>query len=116
MRLVAALSVALFLAVGASGGTVHSGLYGVVTRGPITPVCTVEQPCSEPAAGAVVVFSRNGNAVARVTVRTDGSYRVHLPPGLYAVRAGRRPVDPAAARVQRGRMRRVDFSIDTGIR
>ena len=96
--------------------TVSSGLYGVVTRGPITPVCAAEVPCTAPAAGAVLVFSRNGTDVARVTAAGDGSYRVHLPAAAYAVRTGHRRLEPTTTRVYASRMRHVDFSIDTGIR
>ena len=51
----------------------------------------------------------------------QGRYRVSLAPGLYSVRlmmgqqVGRGP-EPSRARVVVNRMRRVDFSIDTGIR
>jgi len=41
---------------------------------------------------------------------------VLLPPGLYAVRALRGPIEPIRVRVLPGRNRAVDFSIDTGIR
>jgi hypothetical protein len=115
MRLAAAALVASALAVGAQGATTQSGLRGMVVRGPVTPVCVAEQPCYAPAAGAVLAFSRNG-AVVRTTVRSDGSYRVLLAPGLYTVRAVRRPLDPPTALVRRGHIGRVDFRIDTGIR
>ena len=113
---------ALVLAVGTGGATsattaVRSGLHGVVTRGPITPICTAEEPCSQPAYGAVLVFSRNGSEVARAPVHPDGTYRITLPTGLYAVRAvSLRPLEPHTVRVIAGHYRRVDFSIDTGIR
>jgi len=113
---------ALVLAAGTgaavSGTTVGvSGLHGVVMRGPVTPFCAAEEPCSEPAAGAILVFSRGGNDMARSHVRQDGTYRLTLPPGTYAVRiASRRSLEPNAARVIAGHYRRVDFSIDTGIR
>ena len=103
----------------ATSGTtvVRSGLHGVVLRGPVTPICTAEEPCSEPAAGAVLVFSRGGRDVARSHVQTDGRYRITLPAGMYAVRlASLRRLEPHAARVIAGRFRHVDFSIDTGIR
>ena len=100
---------------GGSATVVRSGLHGTITRGPIAPVCVAEQPCTAPAAGAVIVFSR-GLRVVRVTVRPDGSYRLLLRPGLYAVRALRGPIEPTRVRVLPGRIRAVDFSIDTGIR
>ena len=119
MRQLATFIVACSLIGPAVGGatTVHSGLYGHVTRGPITPVCVAEQPCTEPAAGATLKFLRNGNLVAQARVKDDGTYRVSLPPGVYSVSAqSRRPLDPTTARVRSGRFARADFAIDTGIR
>lgn len=96
-----------------------SGLHGVVTRGPTTPVCRVGTPCSEPAVGAVLVFSRGGRDAARVRTGAGGRYSVRLPLGSYAVRVS--PLQrigglaPRTVRVRTG-MNRVDFQIDTGIR
>jgi hypothetical protein len=98
-----------------SAATLRSGAFGAVTRGPTSPVCSAEQPCTEAAVGATLRFLRGGQQVARVVVGPAGTYRIHLAPGLYAVRAGRR-VDPATFRVRAGAMTRVDLSIDTGIR
>jgi hypothetical protein len=112
----AALSAGFAPATASHGAGVNGGLFGVVTRGPISPMCLAEQPCSEPASGAVLVFSRDGAVVARVTARPNGTYRVRLGAGLYAVRCSVRRLAPKAVRVRPGTMRRVDFSIDTGIR
>jgi hypothetical protein len=117
------LSLALVLA-GAAGATTtatSSGLRGLVTRGPITPVCVAEQPCSEPAPNITLLFSRNGHVVARAVTNGLGRYRVRLPAGLYSVRRPGaatvgRGLEPDHARVRAGRFIRVDFSIDTGIR
>jgi len=108
---------AMVLAVLALAG----GLHGVVTRGPTTPVCKVGVPCSEPAAGAVLVFSRAGHVAARVRAGAGGRYSVQLAPGLYTVRLSPKPrigfgLRPTTVRVVRGVDRHVDFSIDTGIR
>jgi hypothetical protein len=79
-------------------------------------VCIAGRPCSKPAAGVVLTFSRAGRAAARATARANGSYRARLAPGLYAARASYGRLEPATVRVGPGAMRRVDFSIDTGIR
>ena len=118
VALVALATAALALAGGASASR-SSGLFGIVMRGPIQPVCRIGVPCDEPAS-VTLVFSRAGREAARVRSHADGRYRIALPPGTYSVRTtlrsfGRIP-QPASVRVPRSRYARVDFSIDTGIR
>ncbi len=118
MRVALAVIGAVCLLGGAAqGSTIKSGLYGKVTRGPITPVCIAEQPCSAPVPGVMIVFSRSGRDVARTRTAPNGAYRMALTPGTYGVRILQaRPVEPTTTLVPRGRFRHVDFSIDTGIR
>jgi hypothetical protein len=114
----AAASLALAgLAVASAAARTTSGLRGVVTRGPVSPICVAEQPCYVPVKGVTLVFSRRGREVARVRTRKGGVYRVALRAGTYTVKvlSGRLP-EPAKATVERGSFRRVDFSLDTGIR
>lgn len=120
---ISALSLALVVVAGAGAQTtgLSSGLRGVVMRGPIAPVCVAEQPCTEPARNVTLLFSRNSRVVGRAVTDTAGRYRVRLPAGVYAVRRPGsmgigRGIEPNRARVYAGRFRRVDFSIDTGIR
>jgi hypothetical protein len=118
LLLIAAATVS---AAGAASGATSSGLHGLVTRGPIRPVCMVDQPCDEPAANVRLVFLRNGVVVSRVRTSATGRYRLALAPGRYAVRLPGKPgigriVKPQTVRVLRDRYSRVDFSIDTGIR
>jgi hypothetical protein len=122
MRRVLALAV-LTAAAGSSSAaaTSPSGLYGFVRRGPIVPVCAVEQPCDGPAKSFPLVFWRNGKVAGRTTTSKTGAYRIRLAPGVYTVRSAARTTigrgaDPARARVVSGRFRRVDFFFDTGIR
>lgn len=97
-----------------------TGLHGVVTRGPTTPVCQVGTPCSEPAVGAVLVFSRSGVVAARARAGARGHYAVWLLPGIYTVRISPPQtiggLRPRQVRVRAGASGRVDFAIDTGIR
>jgi hypothetical protein len=97
-----------------------TGVHGVVTRGPTTPVCQVGKPCSEPAVGAVLVFSRDGHVAARVRAGAGGLYAVRLGAGTYAVRVSPTQriggLTPGQVRVRAGFDGRVDFRIDTGIR
>ena len=99
----------------------RSGLHGIVTRGPTTPVCRAGVPCSAPAVGAVLVFSRAGHMVLRVRTGAGGRYSVHLTPGYYTVQISPVPrigfgTRPAHVHVARNVNARLDFSIDTGIR
>jgi hypothetical protein len=90
-------------------------LWGTVTIGPTTPVCRVGTPCSGPAKGATLTFSRAGRSVS---AKTDaaGRYRVTLPAGTWSVRAsvGMR-VAPVSVLVRAG-THRANFDVDTGIR
>lgn len=122
MRAVVVVSaLGLLLAAGAGATTRPTGLYGVVTRGPITPACVAEQPCDAPAEGVALLFSRNDRVVGRAVTDADGRYRVRLPAGLYTVRrlataSIDRKLEPNRVRVYPRRFTRVEFSIDTGIR
>ena len=118
---IATLSLALVLVAGAQGSVVPSGLHGLVVRGPISPMCVAEQPCTAPAKNVTLLFSRNGHIVGRTVTDSTGRYRLRLPAGLYAVRRTvpitiGRGMEPDRARVYAGRFVRVDVSIDTGIR
>jgi hypothetical protein len=94
-------------------------LHGLVFRGPTKPVCSMTEPCTEPAAGALLTFTRSGHT-ARVRVDARGRYRIALVAGTYSVGvapAGSigRGVEPRSIVVRRGDVRR-DFMLDTGIR
>lgn len=94
-------------------------LYGVVVRGPTTPVCMTGRPCTEPAVGAVLVFSRDGVS-KRVRVGSYGRYTVRLAPGTYTVRQAPMPKIGSGLRPDRVVVRRTatraNFFVDTGIR
>src|SRR5881396_949124 len=95
-------NVALAVAVGAAAATLpagvgaahqpratkaRSGLYGVLYRGPTTPVCRIGIPCEAPAPGVTLIFTRPGSGLAplRTKTGTDGSYRALLPAAIYTV-------------------------------
>jgi hypothetical protein len=109
---------AAFVPPALAGG--RSGIYGVVERGPVTPVCKVGTPCSKPATHVRLVFSRSGSRVSSTETNRSGGYRVALRPGRYIVRlaisqriGGLRPTSVV---VPNGRYVRLDLNIDTGIR
>jgi hypothetical protein len=68
-------------------------------------------PCTEPAAGIVLVFEQGGTAT-RVRTDAHGRYAVRLRRGTYLVRFPR--IQPGTL-VVRGPLR-ADFVVDTGIR
>jgi carboxypeptidase family protein len=94
-----------------------SGLAGVVSRGPVTPVCRQGMPCSKPYPHATLLFSRAG-VTKRVVTDEKGAYRISLVPGRYGVRVAQAQFGsrPTSAFVPRGRYAELNISVDTGIR
>jgi hypothetical protein len=124
MRRFAVLGAALALVASTAGAssatTVPSGLRGAAVFFPARPVCLEDDPCTKPAAGIVLVFTRTGVPARRTTTGVDGSYRIRLRPGVWAVKAVTEPrlgsgITPRIVRVPKGRFARVDFTIDTGL-
>ena len=119
MRQVVLIAVAaLAVAIPATAGTTSTGLRGLVTRGPITPVCRAGEPCSAPARHMTIVFTRNGISKSTVT-GDDGRYSILLRAGTYAARiaaAAKFGFAPRSVYVPAGRISTRNFSIDTGIR
>jgi hypothetical protein len=115
-----ALLVTLVAGSGSAGGGTATGLRGKVMRGPTQPVCRVNEPCEEPAAGVRLVFYRSGKVVARARTNQKGWYGVTLRPGRYAVSTMNPRVaknfTPKSAAVPKTGVKRQDFNIDTGIR
>jgi hypothetical protein len=122
MRALVVLGFAFAVSAGAQATTLQRGtLMGVVTRGPITPVCMVGKPCTEPARNIILLFSRRDRVAGRSITDEHGRYRLRLPAGTYVVAQpgpttlGRR-LAPSRVRVTAARTTQVDFFIDTGIR
>ena len=115
--LTAAAALAAPAAAGSEARSAATGLRGLVTRGPIAPVCREGVPCSAPAKHTKISFVRAGVAKTVVT-GSNGRYSVQLAPGTYAVRfpSAKFGFRPRSAAVVAGRMSTRDFSLDTGIR
>jgi hypothetical protein len=77
-------------------------------------------PCSKPAPGVELVFSRAGAVVARVRSGVGGRYSLRLRPGAYDVRLATAIIGtglaPRRITVSSAAPARVDFKVDTGIR
>lgn len=108
------------LPVVASGGT---GIEGVVTLGPTTPVCRVGVPCSRPISATLTVEDAAGRVVLPVTSGPDGHFRADLPPGTYTLMPS--PLQsgalypravPVTVDVSPGAYTHADVMYDTGIR
>jgi len=77
MKQLVALAALGVLALGggsAIGGTNATGLQGYVKRGPTRPVCRVGVPCTEPARGVKLIFSRSGKVAATAVTNEKGWY------------------------------------------
>jgi hypothetical protein len=113
----AVVAIGVPTAAGAFGGAQATGVRGLVTRGPITPVCQEGVPCSAPAKHIKITFARAGVAKTVVT-GANGRYSILLAPGTYAVRfpSAKFGFRPRSVVVVAGRMSTRDFSVDTGIR
>jgi hypothetical protein len=100
-----------------------SGLHGTVTKGPIAPVCRVDQRCDAPVE-VTLRFTRPSTTrspVYTVRSKSSGIYRIALPSGVYAVSVSERIgidhlVRPRTVRVRSGHVDAIDFFIDTGLR
>jgi hypothetical protein len=112
-------AVVLLVMAAAASGSTRSGVYGTLTRGPITPVCVAEQPCTAPVPNTAIRFYAAGteHLVGQTRTGGDGRYRMVLPAGRYTVRVvPQRRLRTAAIRVPVARFVHLDLSIDTGIR
>jgi hypothetical protein len=118
---VLAALVAAVAAAGTAAGATRTGeLSGFVLSAPAAPICMPRVPCLRPAGGVVLTFTRRGIVRAHATTAKDGSYKLILAPGTYAVRvterAGVRRPTPAAVTISAGQVNRVTFYLDSGIR
>jgi len=92
-----------------------------VRRGPLTPVCQADQPCSAGFAARFEVL-RAGRRIASFRSDDDGSFLVRLPPGrVTIVPAADAPIiSPTEQRrevdVGSNGLTYVELDFDTGIR
>ena len=116
-QLAALAAIPLLASCGGAGrpGGNNGALEGTVFRAPATPTCVKGQPCSRPAPGVSLGFQKGGN-VAWIKTRKDGSYKIAIPAGRYSVTVTGAPVRPREVSVKPGRVRHLDFVIDTKIR
>src|SRR5215469_2583613 len=68
----------------ATSPTPTTGLTGTVERGPVTPVCSVNLPCSGTFSAGFTV-NTNGAVVAHFRSDGAGHFMVMVPPAVYQV-------------------------------
>ena len=102
---------------GASGSD-RTGLEGTVRRGPIQPVCRVEESCDAPW-HASFVLQQDGRVVRRFVSDSTGHFLVYAPSGTYLVVPEQTiGIGAQTPEVQVGAdgLTHVDLLFDTGIR
>jgi hypothetical protein len=91
---------------------------GLVRIGPTPGPCVGGTPCSQPARGVKLVFSRAAHDPVRATTDERGHYELDLEPGTYRVGAPKyaspATLHPATAKVEKDMQ--LNISIDTGVR
>ena len=93
----------------------------MVQIGPTCPVQRIDSPCPDrPWQGVVAARTSGGFEVARAQTDANGTFVLHLAPGVYDVvtlTAGPLPV-PVTQRVtvQAGMVTQVQLTLDSGIR
>ncbi len=122
MRALTSTALVILVLVVASCGSVptDSGIAGLVTIGPVSPV---EQPGvtnEAPYQATIVVRNADGDAVATVESGKDGRFTVNLAPGAYVLEPqspGSLPfAEPQEVTVEPHRFTEVTVPYDSGIR
>lgn len=99
----------------------HTGLSGVVLRGPTQPVCAADEPCDEPFA-AGFTLRRGGLVLHRFESDAEGRFTVSAAPGAYTVVPDAdAPIIGASSQtrdvtVEESGLTEVELRFDTGIR
>jgi hypothetical protein len=104
-------------------GDVNSGIKGVATVGPVSPVSRPGEVNEKPYEDAViVVMSLDNKEAARANADADGSFIIKLPPGKYEVAPSNTAgsmlpyAAPFQVDVAEGEYTEVTVSYDSGIR
>lgn len=103
-----------------SANDAGTGLQGTIRRGPIQPVCRVDEPCDAPLSAGFQVW-RERHLVNRFRSDSLGRYQVALAPGAYTIVADSGtpiwpPQQPHDVTVGRTGLTHLDLDFDTGIR
>jgi len=109
----------IYDACGAQPADQEQGIYGTITRGPLTPVCRIDIACDGPYSTTIVASNSEGE-VSRFTSDEQGRFWVSLPAGAYILSpltANRFSwMTPQSVTVTAGLYTEVNIQFDTGIR
>ena len=100
----------------------NSGIYGIITIGPITPVEKVGEINYKPYKTDMIVKSENGlNQVTKFSSGDDGVFKVYLKPGSYTLEQQKTSspfpiLKPIKVEIKENQFTEVNISFDTGIR
>lgn len=85
-----------------SSAGIATNVSGTIDRG-APPTCPADEPCDPPMVAYRLVFSRPGLADVTVRVNGDGTFALHLDPGVYSIAAEppafQGKLDPSVVRV-----------------
>ena len=100
----------------------NSGIYGIITMGPITQVEKVGEINYKPYKTDMIVKSENGlNQVTKFSSGDDGVFKVYLKPGSYTLEQQKTSspfpiLKPIKVEIKENQFTEVNISFDTGIR
>ncbi len=112
----------VFISAGQTPSSSETGIEGVVTISPAQPGPTrADAPRSLPLGNVAFVVENQNGEVASFTTDDQGRFRISVPPGHYKVSIkGKRPgigrYGPFEVDVVPGKMTRVQWDCDSGIR
>ena len=101
---------------------INSGIYGIVTIGPINPVEKEGELNYKPYQATIIIKNNDNLAeIERFTSNIDGTFKVYLKPGKYILEPLKSnepfPVgSPIEVEVKPNQFTEVNISFDTGIR
>jgi len=99
-----------------------SGIFGIISLGPITPVEKVGEKNSKPYKTIIIVKSENGlKVITNFSSNDDGSFKVYLKPGSYILEPQKSTspfpiLKPIKVEVIENQFIEVNITFDTGIR
>ena len=101
---------------------INSGIYGIVTIGPIKPVEREGEINYKPYQATIIIKTENGLVeIKRFTSNNDGTFKVYLKPGKYTLEPLKSnepyPIgSPVEVEIKPNQFSEINTSYDTGIR